>query len=315
MKAISESLGKLDLRSIVLPGFIVAVSVHPFAHALVSSHLKHLYQGSAAVLFIVEVALLGLTISAFKTRISFLYQGILFPEFVAVRLLRRHQERMNRLRRRYFSIRGDRTVQELSAIERRIVSRLTQQLLDYPSKPSLDGMGFEPTNANLLGNIISTARMYPLTRYGLNGEAYWHHFVYLAPEPARTGYSDAKAAADSLILASYSGLLATLVGMIFLLARSLGSVLPDLAVGPAVVPDSFGWGILFGGLLITLVFYWQSLPAHRAASRAFQALVDLSATSVQRWINDTDSSNRAASNENAERMRVALRFLKAPKDS
>ena len=309
MKDIAETLGKGWIRTVVLPGLVGAIGVHPLLSPLLMPVLSGVYPISEAVLFVLEVGLLGVIVSAYSFQIVGFFQGHFLPRPVNEFLFRYHGRRLARLEGTYLNARRlDKGATASPSVALRVRKSL-RKILDYPlRKTANDVSEFYVSKPTLLGNIIDTGMTYPTTRFGLNGVGYWHHLLFSAPSVAREEFTNVRSLAQSLLLASFVGYFVLGIGISYFVLRLAHSLL-HISLATSWVSDGVVGLLSAAGLVIGCMAYVAGLSAYRETSRLFQVVVDLGVLRVRSHIRITEQALDEDITEAAERVRRYRRYF------
>lgn len=280
----AEVLGGFYLRRIVLPGAIAAVAIHPFVAGVFEISGAEGLSLDKAVALALEVTVLGMLFTLVIDKIIYSYEGFALPRLTSW-MYYRHEQRIAKKITELSSLVNN---AKTSADTHRL-SVLERQLRDYPvliESEGGDGSGGYITaeRPTLLGNIIATYELYPQSRYGIDGVAFWRHILYLAPETARTDFYEKVAFAESVVLGSSAGLVTFVVGLLATLCMAFGSFFPNMVIGSSPISMAEALWRMIVGLMIFVGLYFLSLPLYRDVSSVFRALTDLSIDRVRGWL-------------------------------
>ncbi|PYR78396.1 MAG: hypothetical protein DMF86_06055 [Acidobacteria bacterium] len=273
MKPVEDVFSSNAFRRVVLPGIVLTAGFHPFVSGRIPT-LTNLYGIGPTAAIVAEIIVFGLGVSSAIQWIYYVYEGFRL-EWITAPAGRIARARVERSNERLNQIYGEREFDALEPSEQASVTKIYEDLLDFPLAMGNDGVARHfaerPTR---LGNIIATYELYAGSRYGIDGTFFWNHFLNLAGDTSRKAFDDAYAFAESLVLASFAGAIVALVHLIVLIGFGVGALNQSLIFfhiqpGPAVS----AWLALFG-LFVWLWFYQVSLPAHRTAGAMFEAIVD-----------------------------------------
>jgi len=262
------------LRTIGLPGLILALAFHPFFAKWIASGAS-VYGLEATVIFVAEIVLFGLFISSAVRWIYYIYEGyrvawITEPfRHVNSKLIYRRKSKQSKLY-------AGRRFNELSRSERRRATMLNEYLSDFYLDE--DGKPLRPTR---LANVIASYERYPERRYEVNGIEYWHHIINFAPDHLRKQLDDVVSIAQSLVLASAATLIVAISGVF--LASGLAAGEHRVLV---TVPVGYSTAIAYATLGIAgwIVFYRLAVVAHREVSSVFRAITDLAMPAFVAWL-------------------------------
>jgi hypothetical protein len=281
MKPVEEAFASTGFRRVVLPGIVLTVGVHPVLSTAMPA-IVSAYEISAIVLVVAEILFFGLVVSSGLQWVYYLYEGFRLP------LLTRLAQRVNERRLTQFTAKRKalyrgRTFDQLSSAEQEEVTRVYEYLCDFPLRRHADGaVEHYVERPTRLGNIIATYELYPLSRYGVDGVYYWRHLLNLATDSSRKEFEDQYAFAENLVLTSFSGAIVSLLHIFVLVGFLLGNQIAPVVTLP-IGPSTSAWLALFG-LVVWLLFYRASLPAHREAAAAFRSIVDAVMTKFIEWM-------------------------------
>jgi len=272
MKALDEAFGGTSFQGVVLPGVVGMLAVHPLLVPYLRE-VRQVFDVQSGVVVAAEIIVLGLIFSSAARPIYWIYEGFRWKWLT--RLARRWNNRcVTAWQGEMSEIYGHRSARDLSDEEHDRVEVLNEKLSDFPIKRTPEGYYWFVERPTRLGNIISTYELYPSLEYGIDGRTYWHHLLNLASDSTRKEFDEQQNFARSLVLTSFAGGCAALIGAMLLLGLSLGRLFPSAPL-VAVSVGLRGTTLLTSmGLLIWAGFYWLALPAHRDASEMFRAIVD-----------------------------------------
>jgi hypothetical protein len=139
--------------------------------------------------------------------------------------------------------------------------------------------------------------------YGVDGVFFWHHLTTLAPEGIREEFKESYTLAESLLLASFAGILVAVCHLGVVAAMLLGTY---YAVAPAPLSPAMAVVLFLVGLAAAILFYRVALPAHREAGRVFRALVDLAVPQLQNCLEKATPAINADLKKKSEEMSAYL---------
>jgi hypothetical protein len=312
MKEASEFLQGGDLRRIFLPGAVVVLYIHPYLRSWLLPLSTRYFDLEAGLVLLAEALLFGLLISSAMLPIFYLYEGHQ-SAWLTWPASRFNRWKKQRIRSKLKSLYAGRKYDDFTDFEKTRANRLYARLRDFPVERKNGRPEFVVDRPTRLGNIIASYEHYPRTRYGIDGLTFWSHLLVLAPEPAREGYEEAVAFADSMVLTSASGAMVAVAALCALCSRAVGVLSPSAAALLRVsTPPIVDWLGLAGGLAVWLSFYQLALPAHRKVRRAFQALTDLAVPTFVAWVMSVDIPLRTDVAAKADEVSAYLTVLKEP---
>lgn len=305
MKPVEEAFASGSFRRVVLPGIILTIGLHPIL-SMWLPRLGATYGVSTTFILITEVVFFGLVLSSGLQWIYYLYEGFRLPKLTA--LARRvNESKLERSLERRRVLQRGRSFEELTLVEQEEVTRIYEYLVDFPLRPAAGG-GVEryaerPTR---LGNIIATYELYAETRYGVDGVHYWHHLLGLAPQTTRREFDDQYSFSESLVLASFAGVVVAAIHAICLLGFLLARSFPT-AITVVFTPLASFLLLLFG-VGVWVFFYRASWPAHREAGAIMRATIDAAMPDFKKWI---DSIEAPVSADARRKIAEITEYLKA----
>jgi hypothetical protein len=316
MKPASEVLGGARFRRLALPGLVLALGIHPYLMSLLGSWLTRTYAVSGPVLFVIEVALFGMLISSAVTPIYYLYEGFSqkWLTLYAKRLNHRRVESESARWRSLTATRDDLAEEnekdpspekerQLRAIEEQL-SLVTGFLQDFPRLQTPAGPQYVAERPTLLGNVIASYELYAHTRYEIDGHTLWFHLLNLGPDSGRSSFEEKIDFAEGMVLASASGMVVALVGVV---ALGVGLTVGDSNVTAlGVVEMVLGMGLFF-------LFYALAIPAHREAGTALRAQVDLAMPNLRKWLSEVEVPADPGDVDRIDAIVHYLRFLTTPR--
>lgn len=282
MKAIEEAFSDGGLRRVILSGVVLTLGVHPIVRPLTEPWLKGYDVGQAA-LPLIEVIFFGLIVSSSANWAYYVYEG-----FIGALLTKPgfsfHDRRHRKLKASIQTIEG----KTLTPQARRRRAIFYEKLHDYPFRRKADGsLETYVDGPTLLANIIATYERYADRAYGVDGVFFWHHLLSLAPDTIRKEFDETYALAESLLLASFAGLLVIACHVVVLAGILAGRF---FAIAPAPISVRASVTLLLIGFVATMLFYVLALPVHRDAGRIFRALVDLSIPQFRKCVMKASTS-------------------------
>ncbi|MBW8878428.1 MAG: hypothetical protein JF614_26005, partial [Acidobacteria bacterium] len=296
MKEASEVLDGDFLRRIILPGAVAASYAHPYLRSWLVPMTHKQYGLEVGLVLLAEAVFFGLLVSSATVPIFQVYEG-----FRLRRLTRCaewwNRKRLKKLEAAYMALNAP--GHKLTEEEKNKSSKLFEGLSDYLIVESEGKAEYTVERPTLLGNIMATYELYPKTRYGVNGVAFWNHLLSLAPESARKSFEENVTFADSMVLTSATGALVLLVALCSMLGRLIGTI-SGLAIIKVSLPVGVDIGGFLGGVATWFLFYQLSLPAHRKVRYVFQALTDLTMPKFVRYINAFDVKKATGAAAKAE---------------
>ena len=305
MKVVEEAFAGSGFRRVVLPGIVLAAGIHPiFSDGL--KFVAAVYGLDTTVLLITEVVFFGLLVSSWVKQIYYLFEGFRLPQLTAWGL-KRQRKKLSRLEDAHLLIQGERSFDELNETEKLKVYKIDERLQEFPLRRNTVGSPEQyvdrPTR---LGNIIATYELYPKTRYGIDGIDFWQHLLSFAPESARESFDEQYAFAESLLLASFSGAVVTIIHAIVLVGFLIG-----LVVEPIKIPT----GPLASAILMTIgaaswwLFYCSALTAHAEAGSYCRAAIDLAIPEFVNWAKKAQAPLQSDALQNITKLQTYLRDL------
>ena len=270
----STAFGAAFFYRVALPGIVVAILVQPLVSEVPAALGLETYFPQGPITVLGAVALVaGLIFAGTSRSIYYFCEGFIWPRsgrtlgvWWQKRKIRKLADRQGQL----YEMGENRSPTEED--ESRIVA---DSLRDYPIH--IDTRAGErwyfadrPTH---LGNIIASYELYPHSRYGVDGEAFWHHFRLLAPEGAAKDLDASEAVADGMILTSFAAALGAALNGTTLVLMFVGSKLPLLPPAPITTGQL---ALLTGiGVSMSLIFLRLGKASHREYGRVVRAMVDL----------------------------------------
>lgn len=309
MKMLESFLGKSRIRSILLPGIAVTVGIHPYLAKPLQALLGGKFPLSDLLIVTLEIAFFGLVFSSGYRGIFYLFEGFAIPR--ALQWRERHwRQQLARWTSELKDLEERRT--ELSRHEILRARRLTERILDFPMQRSAGGLEPYVSSPTLLGNIIASFEDYPRTRYGLSGEHYWFHLLYLAPSTGVAEFNEKSDSADSLLLACFGWQIVALVQAMFLLLCLVGTLLPKESLIVSPVSVHLATALLVSSTLMAWIFYKMALPAFRDLGRSASALIDITVPDLTDFIEKTEVPPTDRLREKSDRFRLFSRFNRVP---
>ena len=270
----SKAFGAEFFYRVALPGLLLAVLVQPLVSHLPAALGLGAYFPTEPMTVLATIALVGGLILAGATRsVYYLFEG-----FTGAKVWRRlgftwQVRRKNKLSARQLELvdKG----KERSRREEDEVSVVAGRLRDYPVEldPKSGGSVYVADRPTLIGNIIASYELYPRSRYGIDGEAFWHHFRMLAPDGTAKEMDAAEAVADGMILTSFAAAVGACVNGIALALVTLGQWYAWLPSAPVTLRQTLLLSI--GGVLGFVTFLQLGKASHREYGRVVRAMVDL----------------------------------------
>jgi hypothetical protein len=306
MKPLEDAFASRTIRRIVLPGIVLTIGIHPALGGLLAASGDLYGIEDSGLILVIEILFWGLLISSAINPIYYIYEGFRLrwlTEFARSanekRLLRKKAE----LER--FQAKG--SYDALEPADRDRISLLYEALQEFPLKRDA------ATNAatrfvdrpTRLGNIITTYELYPETRYDLDGVFFWHHLLALAPASVVSEFEDQYGFAESLLLTSSAGWFVVLANVGILIGLAIGSLWPSLVFVPVTMSVVQCLTLMVLGVIVGVLFYWLSLPAHAEAGKMFRTVVDLAVPPFREWIQNVSP----ASSELKEKIGAVHRHL------
>ena len=284
MNDLSEAFGSALFLRILLPGLIVSVGLHPLIlGAPILNDFVAIYPGGVAVTFFAEVIGFGLISYAAALPVFHIAQGLVWSPLTSLpRWL--NTRRFNRKYACLVDAYGEKAYSELPERAALDAQRAYLYLSDYPVEQDEDGqVRFVVRHATRIGNITATYERYPDSRYGINAESYWDHFMVLLPDETRKELSTAQALGSGTLLSAAGGWLVTLSTALVFIGRGVGTVCHLCQVGPAPQSDSRLLLIGVYGCGCVVLFNYLARVAHREYGRQFRAAFDVHSNKLANW--------------------------------
>lgn len=268
-----------------MPGLILSLGLHPLIGGLPNfSSILAAYPASSGMIFLVEVATLGMISSAAALPVYHVAQGLSLPWLTfPARFLNRW--RFNRKYRAFAGAYGDRTYAEVDGATAERLQKLFIYLSDFPVERDADGLPrFLIRHSTRVGNITATYERYLDTRYGVNAEAVWEQFHLLLPSEVRKELDATHAPAMGTLLAAAAGWAVAVASLALWMALVVGARFPRMVISALPVSTHALLGLFLYGVTVALLFNYLTRVAHREYGRLFRACVDVHIKQLAMWL-------------------------------
>lgn len=304
MNDLSQAFASALFFRILLPGLVIVIGVHPLISNLPNARsLDGIYPGGDGALFLAEVMAFGLIAYAGSTPIYHVAQGLILPWLTG--LARRFNTwRFDRTYEAFVETYGEKRYSELDPKSAQKAQRLFVYLSDYPIERDADSTPrFVVRHATRVGNITATYERYPDTRYLINAERYWEHFLFLVPGEIRKELDSVQAIAVGTLLSAAAGWVFLALFTVLGLARIAHEYL-HVTLGRAPIPDAAIIALAIYGLGVAILFNYLARVVHREYSRLFRACFDVYVARFAKWLDTHQWPLSSLQAETAESFRV-----------
>ncbi len=293
----------------------MSIAVHPLIMRLPEAvDLGGVYPGGAGTIFLAEVMTFGLIAYAAAPTVYHIAQGLVLP-WLTQPARRFNGWRFDRKYAAFHAAYGDQSYDQVASDTAERLQRLYVYLSDYPiERDETDTVRFALLHSTRVGNIAATYERYLDTRYGVNAEGYWEHFLFLAPADTRKELDSVQAIASGTLLSAAAGW--AVVGICGLLgsARMLHHA-AGVDLGPLPVPDVAILWIAVYGISAVILFNYLTRVVHREYGRLFRACVDVHVTDFEGWLDRHQPTMTAERVKAAETFRRYASALVPPDDA
>ncbi|HEY0004896.1 MAG TPA: hypothetical protein VGB17_08800 [Pyrinomonadaceae bacterium] len=284
MGKLTESFAPALFFRIIIPGLVLAIGLHPFAHTILEEHIKlGAYPVDGNLLFISEIIFLGLITYAATNRLHSIAEGTKLPYLTIIfywwnkRRLRRQSQRLYQLYLGEDSGKSD-------AAAKREILKLTDYLNDFPVEVRGGVPTYQIYRHTRLGNIIASYQSYTISRYRIDDATYWHHIRYRMPSDVRGELGGLLSTAEGTVLALVCGWIILLIVLLTEAARQIQVWWPSLAIGQSPIPDSLLRDLLLYAAFIIVLFNFLARETHRLYGKHFRAAFDTHVNSFMEWL-------------------------------
>lgn len=259
-------------------------------------------------MFLAEMTAFGLIAYAASTPVYHIAQGLIFPWMTQpARLF--NKWRFNRKYDAFEQGYGTKTYEQVDAITAKKLQQLFVYLSDYPIERDENGIPrFVLRYATRVGNITATYERYADTRYGVNAEGFWDHFLFLVPTEARKELDSVQAIAVGTLLSSAAGWMVFVIAVAVGIGRAVNE-LSGLRVGSVPISENAVIGLAFYGLIAAILFDYLSRVIHREYGRLFRACLDVHIGKFETWLDAHQAPLTRARIDSAEAFRQYSSYL------
>jgi hypothetical protein len=307
MNELSQAFGSALFFRILLPGLVLAAGIHPILRGFPSFGKNAAsYPGGDGTVFVAELAILGMMAYASTIPAYHITQGLLFPWTTKLNrwfMRWRFDKRYNRLRNLY----GDREYSELPEEDQAQIEDLFSYLNDFPIGPDEAGRSrFSVPHSTRLGNIVATYERYPDSRYNVNAEAFWNHFLFLIPNEVRQELENADAIAAGTLLSIFSGWIVLSVVVLIEALTAINAIVPQFNVGSSPASQSVLNWLAAYAIGAILVFNPLARVTHRQYGRLYRAAFDVHSVTIAKWFSEHEVPFDGTIVAQSEALRVHL---------